>query len=295
MTDKKEKSLARGLLDSSSQLEERAFASPVFAELKSRSKRVDVDGEQLYVVEGDLLMDEDELAVYALQRETLEQVREQARQVGLAPLLEPDAKELVGHIVAGQLIRWRPGAELTYCVLRGTFQDQGRYQMVRDNMDKATANWQDTCGVVFRHVADLDNSPGTANPGVLFTVREFDSQGQFIAAAFFPGDPQNRRRMLIDRTQYFDDSPGGFDKVGILRHELGHVLGFRHEHIRSEAPAICPDEDPGMDLTAYDPQSVMHYFCGGVGSRLLAITELDKIGSQRLYGPSFNDVQYADV
>jgi hypothetical protein len=294
MTDKKEKSLARGLLEERG-LAEEAFASPAFQNLKDKSKRVNIDGEEMYIVEGDLLLDEDELAVYALQRETLKEVQQRAQEVGLAPLLQPDAKELVGHLVAGKLIRWRPEQELTYCVLKGTFQNEQRYQLVRNNVEKAVADWQNNCGVTFRHVAELDDSPGTANPGVLFTVREFDSQGQFIAAAFFPGDPKNRRRMLIDRTQYFDDSPGGFDKVGILRHELGHVLGFRHEHIRSEAPAICPDEDPGMDLTAYDPQSVMHYFCGGVGSRLLAITELDKIGSQRLYGPSFNDVQYADV
>lgn len=40
-----------------------------------------------------------------------------------------------------------------------------------------------------------------------------------------------------------------------------------------------------MDLTAYDPKSVMHYFCGDVGSRSLAITDVDRVGSQLVYGP----------
>jgi len=82
----------------------------------------------------------------------------------------------------------------------------------------------------------------------------------------------------------------------VLRHELGHVLGWRHEQIRSEAPAICPDEDTAntVDLTQYDPQSVMHYFCGGVGSRDLAITDVDKIGSQKVYGLPFDSFNYVE-
>ena len=74
--------------------------------------------------------------------------------------------------------------------------------------------------------------------------------------------------------------------LGVLRHELGHVLGFRHEHIRSGAPPGCPDEDVfgAIDLNDYDPKSVMHYFCGGVGNRDLVITAEDRTASQIVYG-----------
>jgi hypothetical protein len=100
--------------------------------------------------------------------------------------------------------------------------------------------------------------------------------------------------VLIDPS-YFDAGLS-FNKVGVLRHELGHVLGFRHEHIRSGAPPACPDEDlwGTIDLTQYDPQSVMHYFCGGAGSPELALTELDRIGSQKLYGPPFNTFTFVE-
>jgi hypothetical protein len=269
-----------------------AAGSSTFETLRERSQRVNVDGTEFFLVEGDLLLNEDELQTYAFQRDKLQQTREAARQAGLLPVIETG---LLGVLVGDKLIRWRPGLELTYCVLRNTFLNEERYQMVRENMAKATEDWQNVCGILFRHVADLDQSPGTNNPGVLFTVREFDSGGLFIAAAFFPGDPSDRRRMLIDRNQYFDNSPGGFDKVGVLRHELGHVLGFRHEHIRSEAPPTCPNEDPGFDLTQYDPKSVMHYLCGAAGTPQLALTELDRTGSQRLYGPSFKQVIFADA
>jgi hypothetical protein len=38
----------------------------------------------------------------------------------------------------------------------------------------------------------------------------------------------------------------------------------------------------------------MHYFCGGVGSTELAITELDKAGSQKVYGPPFDQFFYIE-
>jgi hypothetical protein len=65
------------------------------------------------------------------------------------------------------------------------------------------------------------------------------------------------------------------------------VIGFRHEQIRSGAPPVCSKEnlDGTIDLTKYDPRSVMHYFCGQVGSRELKITPLDVEGAQKVYGP----------
>jgi len=82
----------------------------------------------------------------------------------------------------------------------------------------------------------------------------------------------------------------------VLRHELGHVIGFRHEHIRSGAPPVCPHEDTTgtINLTDYDPRSVMHYFCGGVGSRTLEITDIDRTGSQQVYGAPLSAFQFIE-
>ncbi len=180
-------------------------------------------------------------------------------------------------------MRWSPGTVLTYCVLRNTFPREEWYEEVVANMQLATEAWEATCGVRFEYVARLDSSASVRPSGVVFPVRYIGAGGAFIAAAFFPNDLPARRRMLIDPS-YFTTT---FDHVGVLRHELGHVIGCRHEHIRSGAPPLCPDEDTTgtINLTAYDPQSVMHYFCGGVGSRKLEITQLDRIGAQQLYGP----------
>jgi hypothetical protein len=250
-------------------------------------KRVEIDGEAYWVAEGDLLLDADQLDEYARQQGNLQrqrELRQEATELGMAPAPTTTAAELVAVAVGGKLVRWKDGKVLSYCILRNTFGDEREYRIIRQSMEEATGGWERTCGVKFQHRTSLDSSPTTRVDGVTFTVRKLDAGGRFIAAAFFPNDPPERRRVIIDPSFYGDDL--AFDRVGVLRHELGHVLGFRHEHIRSQAPAACPDEDLGEDLPlgAYDPKSVMHYFCGGVGSHELQITEVDVLGAQRLYG-----------
>jgi hypothetical protein len=55
-----------------------------------------------------------------------------------------------------------------------------------------------------------------------------------------------------------------------------------------------PDEPLGntINLSDYDPRSVMHYFCGGVGMRTLEITDVDRTAARKLYGPPDAEVHY---
>src|SRR5262249_38131640 len=156
---------------------------------------------------------------------------------------------------------------LTYCVLRSTFGDQASYQDSVDRMKAATQDWSQTINLKFRHDQSQDMSLPAATPpaGITFTVRAVvpdDPADAPIASSFFPGDPATERHLLIF-PDYFNSNLI-FDKVGVLRHELGHIVGFRHEHIRSEAPPVCQGEPlfGAIPQTEYDPKSVMHYFCG---------------------------------
>lgn len=266
-------------------------ADEVLTRLRNSLKQIKVQedhGEETYYrVEGDMLLDDDQLEIYARQRALIENekaLRSERAALGAGDIAPPEGRSsLVGITVNGKLVRWAPGVKLTYCVLKNTFGSDDKYETVKNNIKLAIWDWESICGVKFEHVESLDTSGTTKPAGVLFTVREIDAGGEFIASAFFPNDPKNRRRVLIDPSYYTTT----FDQVGVLRHELGHVIGFRHEHIRSDAPPQCPDETTfdTVNLTKYDPQSVMHYFCGQVGTRELKITDVDKEGAQKLYGP----------
>ena len=71
--------------------------------------------------------------------------------------------------------------------------------------------------------------------------------------------------------------------LGLLRHELGHTLGFRHEHTRPEA-GTCFEDNNWRALTPYDSASVMHYpQCNGTSSDL-SMTATDRQGAVTLYG-----------
>jgi hypothetical protein len=259
-----------------------------------------IDGENFYRHEADLLLDEDQHSVYQDTQKVLQAQREAARSIEEAGFGEVGIKsagtgtsDLIGIVQDGNLVRWAPGTVLSYCVLRQTFPRDDWYEEVANNMWLAVNDWAATCGVEFEYMELADSSDSLRPPNVLFPVRHLNAGGVFIAASFFPNDPINRRRVLVDPSYHVTT----FDHVGVFRHELGHVLGFRHEHISSAAPPICPDEDTTgtLDLTAYDPQSVMHYFCGGVGSRRLAITDVDRTGSQLVYGPPLSAFQLIEA
>jgi hypothetical protein len=258
----------------------------VLDELKQLRKKVQIGASEYYVVEGDLLLDEDELFAYAFQRA--------APSEAPAAGLTIERSSLVGMTDDQKhLVRWAKGLVLTYAVLKGTFTTDNRYQTVVNAMRRATADWEATCGVAFQHLDALDDGsvPFGGNPP-LFVVRGVDSGGLFIAAAFFPTDPPEERQLVID--PLFFGPKLGYNQIGVLRHELGHTLGFRHEHIRSGAPADCPHESLSQtfDFTPYDPQSVMHYFCGGVGTTEMEITDSDREGARMLYGPPDSEVIY---
>jgi len=252
-------------------------------ELKKSLKKVTVADKEYYVAEGDLLVPDDRFADYAAERLGHKSL----------PVFEvkSDGKtaQLLGVTGDGNKpLRWAPGVVLTYYIQKETFPGN-LYSTVRSCMTDATQAWMDVCGIEFRHMVQLDSDAAARDEQTVFDVRQIDAGGGFMAAAFFPNDPPSRRTVIIDPLFFV---PGlGFDQTGVLRHELGHVLGFRHEMIRSGAPPVCPKEslDHTIELTDYDPQSVMHYFCGDVGDKDLKLTSLDRAGARLLYGPPFND------
>jgi len=241
-------------------------------------KHVTIDEVDKYVVEGDVLLDEDELKLYYLR------MRDDERTVTPPRSIEPRLIVLVG--AEGKPIRWRPSTPLTYAVLRRTFRSDAEYNTVVNAIGAASDEWEKWCAIDFQHRPDLDGAPGIRVPGVTFVVRGIDAGGAFIADAFQPNAPENDRRILVDWSYFTMD----YDPTGVFRHELGHVLGFRHEHIRALPNGIepnCPPEPTAYTkaITEYDPKSVMHYPCQGVDNKELALSADDRAAAATLYGP----------
>ncbi len=173
----------------------------------------------------------------------------------------------------------RQKLNLTYCV---SPKFAGAYEHVVGAMRSATKVWEMAGHVRFVHKQSQDASCDSENEHVLFDVSP-TSGAPYLARAFFPGQRRKYRNILIDSSSFGE--LGVLSLTGILRHELGHTLGFRHEHTRPES-GTCFEDHNWQALTAYDAASVMHYpHCNGTQTGDLVLTSLDRQGMASLYGP----------
>jgi hypothetical protein len=259
-----------GVSESTLKIHQAAYASPFNEDtVKAYIQTLPKDGDY-FVVEGDLRMTEQELRAYlAGQR--------------VAPKPAANGGELLVNVIGGEVDFYRNLSErtLTYAVDRKSFQSLDRYKTIVKKMELATKSWEaacNGCGLKFQHLAQYDPAP--TNDKVNFTVRSYDSIGNFIASAFFPHDGPSRRFIDIDPSFFGPDLESA--ATGVLRHELGHTLGYRHEHIRG-IPGCFTEGGGWLPLTPYDKRSVMHYWCGGGGNPRLDLSDEDKKAHLKLY------------
>ena len=163
----------------------------------------------MFVVEGDLLMTRDEVQAH------LAQIGARQSRGGYSP-------ELIVNLRNNEPDFWRdPAARtLSYAVQRDSFSSEDQYRLVIEAMRRATQDWEaacPNCDISFKHRSEHDAAP--SHEKVTFIARQFDSRGDYIAAAFFPSSPAFKRYLNIDPT-FFSTR---FNRDGVLRHEIGHI------------------------------------------------------------------------
>jgi hypothetical protein len=136
---------------------------------------------------------------------------------------------------------------LTYCISDSFGGDKAT---VVAAMDAATRSWSDRVAVQFIYQPAEDATCTATNTNVMFNVSPVTAS--YFAASFFPDDSRANRQLLITNAA-FTTTAGGRDFQGILRHETGHILGFRHEHIWIS----CTGESTAdaRQVTSYDVTS----------------------------------------
>lgn len=187
---------------------------------------------------------------------------------------------LVVNTVYGRDDKWSASqvGNLTYCV---STKFDSSYTTVANAMAQGAGYWEGASSAVdFVHVPSADTNCTTRNNAVLFSVEPTNTT-QYIARAFFPSSSDRSRNVLVNASSLV--SSGSWTPANIMGHELGHTLGFRHEHTRPEA-GTCFEDDNWRPLTAYDSASIMHYpQCGGTSDDL-SFTSTDAAGARALYG-----------
>ncbi|TPL53091.1 hypothetical protein FJ937_06945 [Mesorhizobium sp. B2-4-4] len=234
-------------------------------------------GSGKYIVEGDIGLIRPEIKPYLISRQP-------GRDKDGTGKLRNQSGELIVNLGPTGEFDYRKDPQdrkLTFAVDQQSFPTPAMAADVAKRARAAMDAWVNACPDCNISFDEHQAKPGFDFSGVTFAIRYSDTQSGALARSFFPSSAPEDSVLSIF-PGFFDPSLK-FDKTGLLRHEIGHILGYRHQHITG-IPGCAKEGTNWVPITP-DPNnnSVMRYFCGGGGSWDLSLRESDILGHRCLY------------
>jgi len=170
----------------------------------------------------------------------------------------------------GRMCLWESGSKLNWIARQDGYPTKEEALFAARALQQACDAWNKALGgrIEFVYTDVFDDA--------CFQLRYGDDMGGVLARAFFPDDYKETLNDLYVYERAFQPDQKGF-MANTFAHELGHVLGLRHEHAQGAVEGSWvqgPPEDGGegddgsgrvLESVLFgnkNPKSVMAYYQG---------------------------------